>query len=188
MIFICSYLGSHPALGLPDISDTGRTDMDGVDQSIKLLSPECRRAVLEMHSVLRANLYKTYKKTHPDNEMLWHGLVDAGKDYKGNQSIGFSSISGTFIPSEKIKFESDTYTYSPSHPFAYIANRLAPYCPKVEMFTFSGATWSMWVMRRTKFKKIHGRGSGLPGDYDKYSNWNKLPHDYDPYKDYFPGN
>jgi len=58
MIFICSYFGFHPALGLPDISDTDGIDMDG----IKLLSSRCRENVLKVHYEIKTNLRETFKK------------------------------------------------------------------------------------------------------------------------------
>lgn len=68
------------------------------------------------------------------------------------------------------------------------ASDIGSHCPSVMYVIFSGSTSGSqhWYMRSTNFAVTHKRGSGYPGDFDKYSHWNEPPSNYDPYKNYFP--
>lgn len=183
VVFIYSNLEFHPAFAVPDLYDTDGIEMD----RIKLLSPRCRKEVLRVHYEIKANLREVFKGdpelSKEDYDFVTKAHLSTGQDYKGNFNVHFSNAQAQFGSGYDDKEETQLRN------IIRISNRLAPYCPEVQMFSFQSAgSWLRWTLRRTKFQKIHGKSSTYPGDYDKYWNWNKLPLDYDPNKDYFPGN
>jgi len=174
MILICSYFGFHPALGFPDGYNADGVDMRGIQR----LSSKCRENILKVHNEIKTNLRKIFNK-NSNSDFETRATLSIDRDYKGNFSVHFSNAHAQF---------GSVYGEKQDKNIIYISNRLAPHCPEVQMFAFNSAgSWLAWTLRKTNFKQIHGRGSGLPGDYDKYWNWNKLPLDYNPYKNYFPG-
>jgi hypothetical protein len=176
MILICSYFGFHPALGFPDGYNADGVDMRGIQR----LSSKCRENILKVHNEIKTNLRKIFN-TNSNYDFETRATLSIGRDYKGNFSVHFYNAQAQFGSGYEDGEKQDKN-------IIYISNRLAPHCPEVQMFAFNSAgSWLAWTLRKTNFKQIHGRGSGLPGDYDKYWNWNKLPLDYNPYKNYFPG-
>jgi hypothetical protein len=97
---------------------------------------------------------------------------DISKDGEGNVELGWSSLSGDFFADPDGEKRA--------------AQAIGKACPTVALVVFSGPTGGTerWYIRRDGFAVRHFRDSGMPGDEDKYWNWDAIPADYDPGKDY----
>jgi hypothetical protein len=98
---------------------------------------------------------------------------EAHRDCNGDLTISWSARSGEFFRGGE---GSETLA----------AQAIAEACPSVAIVVYYGPTGGSahWYIRRDKFAVRHSRDSGMPGDEDKYWNWDTLPVDYDPQKDY----
>ncbi|TVQ23323.1 MAG: hypothetical protein EA367_02525 [Leptolyngbya sp. DLM2.Bin15] len=141
-------------------------DPEGLDAVSLELSPSCQAAI-NANAPNRPNLVNIPGR--PDLEF------SIARTHDGYVSLYWSHIDGQF--------------YDVIDGEIIAAQAIGEACPDVWMVIFHGGTGASlrWLMRGTGFAVRHGRDSGLPGDFDKYWNWDKMPTDYDPNRDYFEG-
>lgn len=105
------------------------------------------------------------------------------------QDSTFLGVSETHDGYLQIGWMHDQNMFYPSFDEESLAaQEIGGKCSEIWYLNFRGGTGGglRWYMRSTGFKVRHFRGSGYPGDYDRYWHWDKIPSNYDPEKDYFP--